>query len=433
MVEPSTRGYCAMNAVPASAAVATDTSVVFAASLGIRREATAAAVITSNSVESKQPAHVPIPVRIHRSLPPAHERSVGPQSLPKHRLDPYGPISTSKLPEIDHQRPAIAATANADAATRARPTISQRCFTARASCGSTSDGASPGRCLQQQQIWLAYIEPSPERRNPGDPLPLVRGLLIAAPLLVLAGDAPARTFEGSPSTSSETAQPASLLVRVKLGVRDLFADTLGRLSTLAPAAWHVPDLTVLTTQPLGDSPSTWATSGFGWREDPIRKRRKWHSGADVRAKRGTPVSVAGDGVVVFAGRQGGYGNVVYVDHGGGVITRYGHLSRIFVKKHASLVAGQELGRVGSTGRATGPHLHFEVRVEGRPVDPATAMTVGAIQRESPETGVLAAFALSPELQALSESELDPPRTRVAKAKGTRPERKGRTRIIRPVS
>lgn len=267
--------------------------------------------------------------------------------------------------------------------------------------------------------------------NAGDPLALLRGLLIVAPLFALAGGASGRTSEPSPSLAPE--ESATLLVRVKLGVRDLFAGTVGRLSTIARAGWNVPDLTVLTTQPLGDSPSTWATSGFGWREDPIRKRRKWHSGADVRAKRGTPVASAGDGVVVFAGRQGGYGNVVYVDHGGGVITRYGHLSRIFVKKHASLVAGQELGRVGSTGRATGPHLHFEVRLDGRPVDPGTAMTVAAIQRESPETGVLAAFALSPELQALSESELDPPRKRKSAPKGSRPERRGRTRIVRPVS
>ncbi|MDX2092911.1 MAG: M23 family metallopeptidase [Kofleriaceae bacterium] len=225
------------------------------------------------------------------------------------------------------------------------------------------------------------------------------------------------------------------LVRLKLGVRDLFASATERLAAVAHGAgFHVPDLTILTSQPLGDSPSTWATSGFGWREDPIRKRRKWHSGADVRAKRGTPVAAAGDGVVVFAGRQGGYGNVVYVDHGGGVITRYGHLNRILVKKDTSLVAGQTLGQVGSTGRATGPHLHFEVRLDGRAVDPATAMTVGELQRESPEMGHLAAFSLTPEMQALEESELDPPRSRGKKSpKGPRPERPGRTKHVRPVS
>lgn len=249
----------------------------------------------------------------------------------------------------------------------------------------------------------------------------------ATPVTLLARIANA--FEVTPSVVDQ-------MVRFKLGVRDLFASAATRLAEAAAGAgFRVPDLTILTTQPLGDSPSTWATSGFGWREDPIRKRRKWHSGADVRSPRGTPVGVAGDGVVVFAGRQGGYGNVVYVSHGGGVITRYGHLSRILVKKDESLVAGQTLGRVGSTGRATGPHLHFEVRLDGRAVDPATAMTVGELQRESPEMGHLAAFSLTPEMQALEQSELDPPRSQSKKKapKGPRPERPGRTKHIRPVS
>ena len=134
---------------------------------------------------------------------------------------------------------------------------------------------------------------------------------------------------------------------------------------------------------------------------------------------------AGDGVVVFAGRQGGYGNVVYVDHGGGVVTRYAHLRRIETKKDASVTAGERIGQVGSTGRATGPHLHFEVRLDGRAVDPVTAMTVAELERADPRAGQLAAFALSPEIQAaVARRRSD---RKQAAATRSRPERKGRVK------
>lgn len=226
---------------------------------------------------------------------------------------------------------------------------------------------------------------------------------------------------------------ADQLVRWRLGLRDLMHGASKTLATLAESAGvRIPDLTVLTTQPVPSSSSAWATSGFGWRDDPIRHRSKFHKGADVRAKPGTPVVAAGDGMVVFAGRQGGYGNVIHVDHGGGVVTRYAHLRRIETTKNAVITAGQQIGQVGSTGRATGPHLHFEVRLDGRAVDPGTAMAVAELGRESPEAGRVAAFALSPEMQALERSDLDPPRTR-KQPKGSRPERAGRSKRVRPVS
>ncbi len=209
--------------------------------------------------------------------------------------------------------------------------------------------------------------------------------------------------------------------------------------TIAPADGisipAIPDLRVLSARPVEASQSTWATSGFGWREDPIRRRKKFHRGADIRARPGTPVMAAGDGVVVFAGRQGGYGNVIHVDHGGGVITRYAHLRRIEVKKESAIVAGQRIGQVGSTGRATGPHLHFEVRLEGRAVDPWVALEVGALARRSPDEARIAAYALSPQIQDRAESDLDPPRERrrARDVKGPRPDRPGRVKRVRPVS
>jgi murein DD-endopeptidase MepM/ murein hydrolase activator NlpD len=226
------------------------------------------------------------------------------------------------------------------------------------------------------------------------------------------------------------------LVRWQLGVRDMFHHAADRLSAFANSAGlALPDVTVLTWEPLAAANTTRASSGFGWRDDPIRHNRKFHSGADIRAQPGTPVMVAGDGVVSFAGRQGGYGNVIYVDHGGGVITRYAHLRRIETRKDAVVTAGTRIGQVGSTGRATGPHLHFEVRIDNHPVDPGTALTVAALQREAPSEGNLAAYALSPELQAAELSDLDPPKGRKAKTRSTetRPDRPGRTKRVRPTS
>lgn len=234
------------------------------------------------------------------------------------------------------------------------------------------------------------------------------------------------------------------MIRWRLGVRDLLHSATARLAGIAQSTGvRIPDLSVLSAQPVAPSQSTWATSGFGWREDPIRRHKKFHRGDDIRAKSGTPVFSAGDGIVVFAGRQGGYGNVIYVDHGGGVVTRYGHLRRIEAKLDTVIAAGQRIGQVGSTGRTTGPHLHFEVRLDGRAVDPSTAMTVAELAREAPEAGQVAAFALSPEMQNGSESAFDPPRSGArqtqnkakakAKADDSRPERTGRTKRVRPVS
>jgi len=216
------------------------------------------------------------------------------------------------------------------------------------------------------------------------------------------------------------------LVQVQMGVRNAFHAMSDRMAAVSASlteafALTIPDLTVLTAQPIAEMAME-ESSGFGWRDDPIRHDRRYHGGTDFRAKHGTPVVVAGDGRVVFAGRQGGYGNVVYVDHGGGLVTRYGHLSRIETTKDATLVAGQKLGQVGCTGRCTGPHLHFEVRLDGRAVDPVTAMAVADLEREAPLAGKLAAFALSPEIQAKARDHSDD--KKAARAKG-RPERANR--------
>lgn len=111
------------------------------------------------------------------------------------------------------------------------------------------------------------------------------------------------------------------------------------------------------------------SSRFGMRVHPISHTPKFHKGIDIAAPMGSPVQSAKGGRVVSAGYEGGYGNCVVIDHGNGVQTRYAHLSQINVRPGDTVQTGQQIGKVGSTGASTGPHLHFEVSQNGRPVDP----------------------------------------------------------------
>ncbi len=111
------------------------------------------------------------------------------------------------------------------------------------------------------------------------------------------------------------------------------------------------------------------TSRFGFRIHPLFLRREFHTGVDIAAPRGAPVRVAYDGTVLFAGWYGGYGKLVIIDHGQGLSTLYGHLSDILVTPGQHVTRTQVVGLVGSTGYTTGPHLHYEVRQNGRPIDP----------------------------------------------------------------
>jgi murein DD-endopeptidase MepM/ murein hydrolase activator NlpD len=110
-------------------------------------------------------------------------------------------------------------------------------------------------------------------------------------------------------------------------------------------------------------------SGFGWRVHPIFHVRKFHTGIDIGAGYGTPIHAADSGTVIYAAGMSGYGNVIVIDHGGGLSTLYAHQSGFATGMGAGVSRGQVIGYVGSTGYSTGPHLHFEVRVGGSPVDP----------------------------------------------------------------
>ncbi|HEX7085446.1 MAG TPA: peptidoglycan DD-metalloendopeptidase family protein [Vicinamibacterales bacterium] len=114
------------------------------------------------------------------------------------------------------------------------------------------------------------------------------------------------------------------------------------------------------------------TSPFGWRRDPLDGHGRQHRGVDIAAAHGDPIPAAADGRVVFAGPQGGYGLTVVVEHGSGIRTRYAHLSELHVAAGQEVRQGQEVGKAGATGRATGAHLHFEVLASGQAVDPVVA-------------------------------------------------------------
>lgn len=111
------------------------------------------------------------------------------------------------------------------------------------------------------------------------------------------------------------------------------------------------------------------TSAFGYRSDPLTHGRGVHQGVDIAAAPGQPVRASADGVIVQAGEIGGLGQAVFIAHGFGVTTRYGHMSRIDVRPGQRVKRGDVVGRVGNTGRSTGYHLHYEVRVDGNPVNP----------------------------------------------------------------
>jgi murein DD-endopeptidase MepM/ murein hydrolase activator NlpD len=115
------------------------------------------------------------------------------------------------------------------------------------------------------------------------------------------------------------------------------------------------------------------TSAFGMRADPLGRGFRMHEGLDIAAPSGTTIAAAAGGRIIFAGWYGGYGNAIIIDHGGQTSTLYGHCSQIFVAEGQDVQRGQAIGAVGSTGNSTGPHVHFEVRVNGVPVDPTSRL------------------------------------------------------------
>ena len=154
------------------------------------------------------------------------------------------------------------------------------------------------------------------------------------------------------------AQSAALAARIRAAQAAAPAPTTPAVSGGGPFIWPVNGV---------------LTSGFGWRWG------RMHEGIDIAAPQGSPVVAAAAGTVIYAGWMGGYGNLVVIDHGGGIATAYGHNSAIAVGGGQSVAQGQVVSYCGSTGHSTGPHVHFEVRVNGSPVDPLGVPLRGTTQ------------------------------------------------------
>jgi peptidase M23-like protein len=173
---------------------------------------------------------------------------------------------------------------------------------------------------------------------------------------------------GRPLTMEELQATLADLDKLSDQRTDLFTVMESRLFDQKIKRMMVP-----TQQPV---PAAHVGSAFGWRIDPFTGRNALHTGLDFQADPGTPILAAAGGVVVAHETHPAYGNMVEVDHGNNLVTRYAHASRLWVKKGDLVKRGQKIAEVGTTGRSTGPHLHFEVMVQGVPQDPQKFLTAG---------------------------------------------------------
>jgi murein DD-endopeptidase MepM/ murein hydrolase activator NlpD len=169
-------------------------------------------------------------------------------------------------------------------------------------------------------------------------------------------------FVPLPTNSAESAAFARAATEAQNAIAD--AEKLRLLATHVPFGAPLPGHTEVT-------------SPFGPRIDPFLGRPAMHTGIDLRDDYGAPVRATAEGIVALAGNDGGYGNMVEIDHGNGLSTRYAHLSSISVQQGQKVGIGTIVGRIGETGRATGPHLHYETRIDGEPVDPTRFLKAGA--------------------------------------------------------
>jgi murein DD-endopeptidase MepM/ murein hydrolase activator NlpD len=143
--------------------------------------------------------------------------------------------------------------------------------------------------------------------------------------------------------------------------KDDFESLLGKLEAQKNLLAHTPAI-----RPVNG----WISSQFGYRQSPFTGKREFHKGLDIANRIGTPIIATADGVVSYSGKKGMMGNLVVIDHGHGLLTRYGHIDKVEVKVGALVKRGQIIARMGNTGRSTGPHVHYEVRLNGMPVNPS---------------------------------------------------------------
>ena len=194
-----------------------------------------------------------------------------------------------------------------------------------------------------------------------------RFVLASAVAMLLPLGNVAQASEPQPSATAEPSAEAAgfnaastIDAQADAQFRTLF-QSWKKLDTIEGSAISIPSMQPVNTLTF--------TSNFGVRSDPFEGTARMHAGVDIRGAIGTPVYATADGIVARAERAGGYGNLVEINHGKGIETRYGHLSRILVASNTRVRRGQLIALMGSTGRSTGSHLHYEVRIDGHAVNP----------------------------------------------------------------
>lgn len=176
------------------------------------------------------------------------------------------------------------------------------------------------------------------------------------PAAMLAGLNSSREAQGGPFIRLATSASGAIDPRFeRLGL------SLERMTALERSLAGIPQVMPANLE--------FISSGFGYRSDPFNGGAAFHAGLDFRGPIGAPIHAAAKGTVSFAGVKQGYGNCIEVDHGNGLMTRYAHMSAFRAQVGQAVLAGQVIGAIGNTGRSTGPHLHFEVRINDRPVNP----------------------------------------------------------------
>lgn len=194
------------------------------------------------------------------------------------------------------------------------------------------------------------------------------------------------TASGGPATHTIPAQQPAKFTAINIPAPP---SPLPRPSSAAPASLTLGAPEAQSTQPQSPQPQDATqeyllpatgrlTSGYGTRNDPFTGAVRFHHGIDIALSRGTPVGSVASGDILFVGRRGGYGHVVEIDHGRGETSLYAHLGETSVTAGQAIERGQVIGLSGSSGRSTGPHLHFEIRRDGNSIDPATVLPVDTL-------------------------------------------------------
>jgi len=241
-----------------------------------------------------------------------------------------------------------------------------------------ADVLAPLKKIEQRQVAMAVKARQAAEQRYALTVAHVRTLGIAPERFAARMPAMGGPFEAADSAEAEAD------MRADMQFRSLFM-TWKKLDSLEQGVIAIP-----SAQPVEHLAFT---SNFGIRSDPFRGTAAMHAGVDIPGPTGTPVYATADGIIDRAERAGGYGNMVEINHGKGIQTRYGHLSKILVAPFTRVHRGQLIALMGSTGRSTGPHLHYEVRIDGHAVNPVpflqTADYLLAVQDRALKTVPLA--------------------------------------------